>query len=228
MKKILCMMAALLMCLSLAMPAMAASDTFVPSIGYKDGPECEDAVLGGEYVGGCIVVSSIKQAKEKTTDIYQEERDLLLELYEKIETGAMKLPMENSGYVVRELVDVSFVKSGCVEDPHGHEEDLLEEGTTITVTFDLGVWANTHVQVLVYVDGQWVAPVRVVNNGNGTVTCEFENIGPVAFCVDPSVETESPKTGDTAGQGLWIWILLLGVSAAALVLLVKNRSKFIK
>lgn len=228
MKKIVCMWTVLLICLSMAVPAAAESDTFVPSITYKDGPEIVEVIVNGEQADGCVVVSSIKEAKEKTTDIYQEDRDLLLEIYEKLEEGAMELPLEDGSYVVRELVDVSFVKTRCVEAGHGHKEWLAQEDTTITVKFDLDIRTGAEVTVLVYLDGEWTPAERVVNNGDGTVTCEFEDICPVAFCVDPQVDEELPQTGTAIRQDLLLWILLLGISCVALGFLLVNWEKLVK
>lgn len=39
MKKVICLLIVLMLCLSMAAPAFAAEDDFVPSIGYKDGPK---------------------------------------------------------------------------------------------------------------------------------------------------------------------------------------------
>lgn len=59
MKKLVCMLAVLLVCLSLAGPAMAASNTFVPSITHKDGPDIAEVILDGQNAGGCVIVSSM-------------------------------------------------------------------------------------------------------------------------------------------------------------------------
>ena len=225
MKRFVSLLVALVLCLGMAVPAFAATDTFVPSIGYKDGPDVEDADLNGEDVGDCIVVSSIKQCKDQTTDIFQEDRDLLLDVYKQLEDGTMKLPLED-GYVVRELVDVSFRKSACIEKEHGHKEWLKEEGNTIKITFDLGIKKDTDVKVLVYLNGEWTPAKEVVNNGDKTITVEFEDICPVAFCVDADAEVEPPKTGDVMGTELLLWIVLMAVSCLAIVVLVANRRKF--
>lgn len=226
MRKVLCLFAAVLMCAMLVCPALAATDTFVPSIGYKDGPDIEDATMNGEEIDDCLVVSSLKQAEEKTTDISQEDRDLLLDVYEQLSNGSMELPLEHENYVIRELVDVSFEKSDCVDKDHGHKEWLAEEGNTITITFDLGVKDTTDVVVLVYVDGQWVSAESVVNNGDGTITCVLEDICPVAFVVDANAEEEPPKTGDQAGNDLLLWAVLMTASAAAIVVLSVQRRRY--
>lgn len=225
MRKLICLLTALLVCVSLACPASAAGDTFVHSISYKDGPEIEDAEMNGEDVEGCLVVSSITDAKNKSTDIYQEDRDLLLEVYDKLDDGSMKLPLENDEYVIRELVDVSFEKSGCVEPAHGHQEWLAQEGNTVTIKFDLGVAKATDVVVMVYVNGEWTPVESVENNGDGTVTCVFEDICPVAFCVEADSVDSAPQTGDAMNQNLILWIVLMAVSLVAIVILVVSRRK---
>ena len=60
---------AVLLCL--AIPAMAVEGSFVPSIDYKDGPEIEDAEIEDEDVVPCLVITSIPEAREKTTNIHQ-------------------------------------------------------------------------------------------------------------------------------------------------------------
>lgn len=224
MRKIMSLLVVLLLFVGLVYPALAAQSVFVPSISYKDGPDIVDAEADGKDVTGCLVVTTITGAREKTTDIYQEDRDLLLEVYEKLDNGSMKLPIAEN-YVVRELVDVSWQKTTCVEADHGHKQWLQQEDTTVSVTFDLGVGKSTDVVVMVYLDGQWVAAESVVNNGDGTVTVVFEDICPVAFCVKRSQQTEPPKTGDPAADNLPVYMVTLVISAVALVALLILRGK---
>lgn len=226
MRRIICLLGVLLVCGTLVCPAFAAANTFVPSISYKDGPDIEEAVLDGENVGGCVVVSSITDAKNKTTDISQEERDTLLDVYEQLSDGSMKLPCENDDYVIRELVDVSFRKTACVDAEHDHKEELAKAGTTITIDFDLGVAKTTEVVVMTYIDGEWAPIESVENNGDGTITCVFEQLCPVAFCVEADAEDAPPKTGDAAGKDLIFWGTLMAVSAAAVVVLPVCRRKY--
>lgn len=218
MKKIFSLIAVLVMCLAMVAPAVVSADTFVPSISYKDGPEVESAEMENEDVANCVVVTSVLAAQEKTTDIFQEDRDLLLEVYAKLADGSVKLPLAEY-YVIRELVDVSFKKVECIDPEHTHEDDLAEEGVTITIDFDLGVKASTEVVVLSYHDGEWAPIKSVVNNGDGTVTCEFEHFCPVAFCVQEGAESGPSQTGDAMAKTLYIWVAVLAVSLVALVVL---------
>lgn len=232
MKKVSCLALALTICLAMASPVFA--DTFVPSIGYKDGPDTidvalefieDDVVVEREEVGDCLIITSIIQAEEKTTDIYQEDRDLLLECYDKLSDGTMKLPLED-GYVIRELLDVNFKTTSCVESDHTHEEDLKNENSTVTAVFDLGVSKRAKVVVLSYHNGEWEPIKSVTNNGDGTVTCVFEHFCPVAFCVEENAAEDAVQTGDTAGADVLVWVTLMTVSAAAAaVLLVKGRKQ---
>lgn len=236
MKRLISILIVITFCLILACPAFAADDTFVPSISYKDGPEIIDGEMDGEDIKSCLIVTSIKGAIEKSTDIYQYDRDLLLSVYEQLENGTMTLPLDGPGtmartggvtkkyYVVRELVDVSFKKTPCREGEHVHKEWLGEEETTISITFDLGVSAETNVMVLTYIDGQWEFIESVTNNGDGTLTCVFEDICPVAFCVEKSSRDPS-ETGDIDREKLILWFVLMAVSTAAILILAVSRRK---
>lgn len=226
MRRMICLLGVLLVCATLVCPALAA-DTFVPSVSYKDGPKVKSADLGGTNVGDCVVVTSIAEAEDKSTDITQDARDLLLDVYKKLSDGSMKPPVD--GYVIRELVDVSFKQTSCVENAeHTHEEELAKDGTTITIKFDLGVAKSTKVVVMTYTNGTWEEIESVTNNGDGTVTCVFEHFCPVAFCVEQGAEVPPSQTGDEAGQNMFLWIGLMVVSLAAIVVLVvlgRKRAK---
>jgi hypothetical protein len=223
MKTMLKLMAAILVCLLLACPVLAAQSTFVPSISYKDGPDVEDAKLNDEDVETCLVITSIKQAQEQTTDIYQHERDLLLDIYQQLTKNDMQLPLDDD-YVVRELLDVSFRKEDCVEADHKKEELLSQPNVTLTVTFRMNIDTDTDLVVLVWVEDHWEKVEKVTINKDNTVTCEFETIGPVAFCVNTQDE-KPPQTGDALGARLLLWVLLMAVSLVAVIALLVNRRK---
>lgn len=173
------------------------------------------------------MVTTIKQAKDKSTDISQEDRDLLLDVYEQLEEGTMTLPVEEDGYVIRELVDVSFEYEDCRQiEEHGHKDQhLKEEGVTLTVTFDLGVGTFEDVIILVYVDGEWVPVESVKNNGNGTVTAIFEDICPVAFVVKEKGNVQAPTTGDAMGNQLMLVMGMMVLSAAGVVALLTAKAR---
>jgi hypothetical protein len=135
----------------------------------------------------------------------------------------MTLPIE-CNYEIRDLVDVSYKYEDCrTAEGHGNKpEELKEEGVTVTITFDMGLCPREVLEVYVYIDGQWVAVENVVNNGDGTLTVEFEDICPVAF-----VKTlcNAAPTGDAARNQLGIFIGLMVVSAAAIVVILCLKGK---
>jgi hypothetical protein len=223
MKKVICLLIVLMLCLSMAAPAFAAEDDFVPSIGYKDGPEIIKGEQDEKDVTDCLIVTTIKEAEEKSTDITQDDRDLLLDVYDKLMNDEMTLPIE-CDYEIRDLVDVSYKYEDCrTAEGHGNKpEELKEEGVTVTITFDMGLCPREVLEVYVYIDGQWVAVENVVNNGDGTLTVEFEDICPVAF-----VKTlcNAAPTGDAARNQLGIFIGLMVVSAAAIVVILCLKGK---
>lgn len=225
MKKFISLVLVLVLCLSLACPAFAAETTFVPSISYKDGPDADNAELKDENVGGCLVITSITEAKNKSTDITQDDRDLLLYVYDQLKSGDMKLPLENDEYVIRELVDVNFKEMACVNPGHQHEEVLEETEESITIVFNLGVAKDTNVVVMKYHEGAWENIKSVVNNGDGTVTCVFDHFCPVVFCVEADAADVPAQTGDAVGQNLMLWVVLMVASLAAVVVLLARRRK---
>lgn len=225
MKKMICLIAVLAIACTLFMPAFAAEGSFVPSISYKDGPEITAATMGDDDVASCLVVTSLKAATEKTTDISQEARDLLLDVYGKLVSGQMKLPMEED-YTIRELVDVSWKQSACVENPHSHAADLNVDGTSVTVSFALRAGSTDELKVFAYRNGQWDAVESVKIDEEGNVICVFEHFCPVAFCVKTEKGTDS--TGDISSRNLLLWMVLLAVSMSTIVVMSANRRKHMR
>ncbi len=221
MKRILSLIVALTLCVSM-LASFAYAEEFVPSIGDKDHPEIvpvEGDVIGqiiadGDQVvsdvdSGCLVVTPVSEANT-STEIPEDARDTLLEVYEELSNGSMELPYDSSldpdDMVIRDLFDLSFL---CEDHP-----EMLANGGILKITFDLGVAAGDTVVAMVYVDGEWIT-VELVNNGDGTVTCFFEQICPVAFSVK---QTETPpQTGDYSGNSILLWALLMVGSVVAFV-----------
>lgn len=231
MKRVLSLLVVLTLCLSMAIPAFAAENEFVSSIGYKEGPEIIKGEQDEKDVTDCLVVSTIKQATDKVTDITQYDRDLLLSVYDQLMNGSMTLPIEGR-YVIRDLVDVSYKYNDCrTKEGHGNKPEALKEvGKTLTITFDMGLDKDTELIVMTYIEnpktrtseGTWVPAESVVNNGDGTLTVVFEDICPVAFVTKLS---DSAPTGDAARNHLVLFAGLMAVSAAAIVVLVCLKAK---
>ena len=223
MKRAISLAIALVMIFAFACPAFAAGNDFVGSITYKDGPTLRSAIMEGERHDSCIVISSIAQAKAKSTDITQEERDLLLEVYEKLNDGSMD-PGLGDNYVIRELVDINFKYLACrqIAEHQPKIKELEKPGVTITLVLGLDIAANEDIIVKAYKDGQWV-DIKTTNNGDGTVTCEFEHFCPVAFCVNSDALQQGPVTGDNNQIFLWLGVMLAAAAGLVALLTVNRR-----
>lgn len=226
MKRVLVFFAVIAMVLSMCLPVAAE---FAPSVSDKPAPPVVDVpgpdgpALGAIYDGAgelldflyedCLVITPVSEI-EDAKDIPQAAKDLLLDLYNKLTSGEMKLPYEkydpdmNPGnMVIRDLFDISFL---CSE----HPELLAQPGNTMKLTFELGVAANVEVVTMVYVGGEW-KPVSTKNNGDGTVTCVFDSIGPVSFSVRSEAHAEKPgQTGDISTMP---WVITGSCALLALV-----------
>ncbi len=230
MKRTICLLTVLALCLCMSVTAFA--NEFVPSISYKDGAKIVRGEQDGKDVTDCLVVSTIKEAEDKVTDITQNDRDLLLEVYGKLMNGEMTLPLEKE-YVIRDMVDISYKYNDCrTQESHDNKHEALKEvGKTLTVVFDMDLAKDEKIIVLVYIEnekartaeGQWVPAEKVVNNGDGTLTVEFEDICPVAFVVEKTASI--PETGDPIRSSI-IWVgLALVVSAAGIITLIVLKAK---
>ena len=233
MNRVFAMILALVMCVALACPVFAAQEDFVPSITYKGEPELvpvkdpngEDAV-GTVYkvqaedqplsyiYDGCLVITSVANvdASEEIPDTAAEQ---LKEVYNALTSGEMKLPYDKvEGYAgqdmtILELLDVSWLCGADASD-HDHPTEVEPEGVVFDVTFRMGVSQFAKVVVMTYNNGQWNPIENVVNNGDGTVTCTFEHLCPVVFCVSQNYTDVPSQTGDASN----IWIKKLDVGYA--------------
>ncbi|MBE6959776.1 MAG: hypothetical protein E7448_03510 [Ruminococcaceae bacterium] len=228
MKKVVCLITAIMLCISLASFAFADADVeFVPSISYKGAPEVvgggtindPNGTSSGEVPMDHLLITPLAEA-ETSTKIPAEARDELLYVYDELNKGNMKLPysgeVDASKMIVRDLFDVSWI---CDD---GHKELVALPGVTVTLTFDIGIPANTDVVVMTYINGTWSEIVSVKNNGDGTITCVFEDFCPVAISV-PVPDGGSSDTGDKSN--ITLWVVLLAVSSVAVVAMVVLRRR---
>lgn len=228
MKRILAILVAAMLCVSCAVPALAAETTFTPSVTNKPAPDIVpgedpegDPIIGvlyddeGQIISyveePCLVVTPVSEA-DTSTEIPEDARQLLLDIYSKLTNGEMTLPyekydpdMNSSNMVIRDLFDASFL---CAD----HPELLAEDGYTLELTFDLGVKAGVEVVAMTYVDGEWSPIVSTKNNGDGTVTCVFDAICPIAFSVEAAAEPPV-QTGDVGNMSLWGLVAVIALVA---------------
>lgn len=239
MKKVICLVVAIVICVSLACPAWAAESGFVPSISYKTGPEivptqdeqgndvygilrdADGNILA--YLGhACLKITPVADALDEEVSLENEIRNRLLFVYNGLNDGTISVPYdgdtEKNTVAVRDLFDIIW---NCEE----HKAMFEQEGVTLDITFDLGIMEDVNICVMSYDEstGTWESIVKAVNNGDGTVTCTFSHFCVVAF----SMITATSVVEATAGGGATIWIVLFVLAAAAVaaILILKNKKK---
>ncbi len=222
MKKLISLLVVAVLLCSVVLPV--AADEFVPSISYKDSPE----VVGdpeitdkdnNEVTGAQVIITPVSEALETPEQERTEGEALLVELFDKLSNGDMKMTVSDGeggedNYVVRDLFDID-IDYGTQQPP---------EAVRVEITFDLGVKAGEEVAVMFF-DETWVAIENVNNNGDGTITVVFEKLGPVAFCIEDT--SQSAPTSDDLGQKLLPWTILTLLTAAAVVFMLISRRKVV-
>ncbi len=253
MKKLLTLLLAIVMMITFTLSVSGAE--FVESITNKGAPELVviDQLNGKDVVGfitdpngnkitteylDCLIITSISEALEDA-DVPEDIKNELIKVFEDLKKPGTKISdicpalteivKEKWGkdksaddLVVKDLFDVTDMCDDI-------SKFLPEEGSTLDLTFDIGINAGAFVAAMVYVDGQWVPVVDCVNNGDGTITVKFDQICPVAFLVpgdgsgNIDMSVVSPTTSDTSGIIVWSAVML--TSLIALVALVIYRKK---
>lgn len=250
MKRIATLVLAIVLMLTITMSATAAE--FVPSITNKGAPDFVviDKIDGKDLVGfitdgdgnklsdeflDCFDITSLYDALNNNPDIPDEIKEALKEAYEALNKSDSKISKvcpaidefvkefwgkdkSADDLVVKDLFDIT---EKC-DDAKTH----LVNGSTIDLTFDLGIGKNVFVAGMVFVDGKWQPVVNIKNNGDGTITVTFDKLCPVAFLV-PSTQlnssTVSPTTGDYTSAAIWGGVLLISIASVAVVLIYRRK-----
>lgn len=244
MRRMVCLITVLMMCMSLALPVYAAENSFVPSITYKPNPEIKTVKneAGEEYIGiirnangeiidyvghSCIQITPVAHIWDEEIEVPEEIDQLLSFIYQELSLNNMVIPYEDheagldpANMVIRDLLDLRWA---CEE----HREMVAEEGVVLELTFDLGVVADAQIFAMTYDEetGKWSPIVEAVNNGDGTVTCIFERLGAVEFSMPIAAATVAVDEAPSANVLPWIIVLVCAVVAAVVVVIVIAKKK---
>lgn len=228
MKKALSTLLAVAM-LAIPFSLTVSASNFVPSITAKAAPR-----MVTEAYMGKLLITPVSEA-ETSTEIPEDARDLLLEVYDVLsdpDTELASLSDELNEQVAEELGAGRNANALIVKDlfdvtvlDDELEESLEGEGTTIDVTFELNNIAGQYVVVMSYKDGEWAPIVETVNNGDNTITCTFEGFCPVAILVPAADEgITPPHTGIDTQMLVWAGVMAVSASLIVALVVVKRRS----
>ena len=245
MKKLICLAITLVLCMSQIMTAFATEDGFVPSITYKPNPEVVPVVDndGKEHTGvvlnasgeivdyvddDCLNVTPVAYIWDENMTGDEKIYTLLEYVYNKLNSGEMKIPYEKheanldpANMVIRDIFDARWT---CEE----HGAMIEEEGILFEITFDLGVVADAEIFVMTFDEDteEWDPIVKVVNNGDGTVTCTFEHLCVVEFSMPLGVvNVGSDAVQSSTNVFPWIIVLLIAVAGVMFIVIGKKKKK---
>ena len=201
MKKIAIVLMTLLLMTTSVMPVFAAGN-FVYSPPFTDTPILEDVEFTGDCDGGLVVTpysqldTLDEDSKTALNGAYMQIKDCddLGELFPFFKDGDKKI-------AVGELFDVDF--TNCKEH---------NEHNPFTVTL-LPSTVKRFVGVTAYVDGKWVKVDAKLDGNNVIITSDIYGPYAIVLSADDAGE-DNPQTGDTFP---WIYVVMMGVSAAGLV-----------
>lgn len=253
-KTISCILSVILICTCFVTSAFAVD--FVPSISAKPAPtfvsyglsDTGRTIIGlikdanGEEIGTaypeCLIITPVSEA-ETSTEIPADAKELLLAQYEYLCSGVSLSDVcaeldafakgelgesaDASDLIVKDLFDITSLCETL-------DEFLAVDGNTLEVTLRTPVSDGQAVIVISYSkeENKWEPIVSTVNNNDGTITCTFEHLCPVAIIVpsDADEDPELPPTGDT-NVTLWVFVMVasLGSIAVLAVSLKRRQSK---
>lgn len=252
-KKIFTMFLAIVLTVTMSIPAMAAE--FTPSVEGKPAPdvvtqtdsngnECAAIIYdanGNEVTGvpsGDLIITPVSaedapssEIKEKLMDAYEQLQSVssLTELSPDLETVIKEVStsLTVDDLVVRDMFDVSVTGT--------YADYLSQEGNSITIKFNLSADANSLAAVLHNIsDSMWetVPNDRITRNGDRTADVVFYELSPIAFLfdagklnIDPNAP-DSPQTGEPESHTIpWIAGSAIVVAIAAYGLFRKRSSQ---
>ena len=199
--------------------------------GWMDAEEALQGEKLSNVMQDCLLITPVSKVETQEA-LPDEAAEELKYVYEELSQGDMKLPYEKvedvkaEEMVILELLDLTWLCGTEVSD-HDHPTEVEPEGVVFDVTFKLGVSADAKVVVMTYKNGEWNPIAGVTNNGDGTVTCVFEHLCPVAISVEQAEKDaiDNTQTGDDANIGLWVGVMVVAlVGLLALVIVYRRQS----
>ena len=255
MKKLISLVLALVICMSAACTAFATA--YTASVEQKSAPAVMEiqneqgqtaiarlignvpeeimSLVSDEF----LVVTAVADA-ETSAHIPDASEEALMEVYKGLQEGTIQVPFAEldqekaDKLVVRDLFDVSWT------DVEGNDfsKHLENEDISLEMTFAMDVEADAVVYVMVYKNDTWNQIEQVTNNGDGTVTCVFNHLCPVAVIVEadeamevvnlPAQNTESAASAQPAeasGQNVTLWIVILAAAVVALAAVFAGKKR---
>ncbi|MCD7747520.1 MAG: hypothetical protein LUI61_04230 [Firmicutes bacterium] len=184
----------------------------------------------------------LSDAYDKLQDSYKElnEASSVTDVMTDLEETAKEELEENEQYVVSNLFDVTFAGTEAET-----VEKTLDNGGSVTLTFNVGVGKNDRFHIATKCHDVWVVlpSEQVKNNGDGTITVKFYEFCPIAVIevaevvesgdttdtdantTDANGGSSSPQTGDSIPLYAFGVVLFAGITGTIIIVLSKKNNK---
>lgn len=215
MKKVLAICLTLIMLVSISVPAFAEfvsspSGVRAPELieGKNESEDCDAMLVITAYADKHDLPEETRKKLEEAYDIIKKTGDLS-KLTEDVKDVADEAGVDVGNLAVSDMFDISSTDCGTHAD-HGHFDITLKPESL-----------KNFVCLLHYYNGEWrvVKDAKITQNGQHLEFTEDE-FSPFAIVV---ATEESPKTG--LDNSLWIYLIIMVVSAAALFFIWKKTRK---
>ena len=247
MKKIVGLLFAGILAWSISAPALALE--FTPSVENKLAPDVITqtdssgneivAIIydddGNELVGvpeGSVVITPVSLAAEASSEV----AEALASAYEQLVSVSSLSDLSSdleaavAEYSADLTVDDLVVRDLFDVDVTGiYAEYLSQDGTSITLRFNLSTDAEFLVAVLHNVEGNTWETVSFTRNDDYTADVTFYSLSPVAFLfdagtlsVDPDAP-DSPQTGEPVSYAAWFAVGGVAIVIAVTGVVAKKR-----
>lgn len=186
--------------------------------------------------------TKLEEANDKLQESYKElnEASSVTEVMTDLEEKAEEELGENEQYVVSDLFDITFAGTEAET-----VEKALDNGGSVTLTFNLGVGKDDIFHIATKCHDEWVVlpSEQVTNNGDGTVTVVFYEFCPIAVIqvaevvesgattgtgtdtTDATGGSSSPQTGDSIPLYAFGVVLFAGITGTIIIVLSKKNNK---
>ena len=179
-KKFFAVFFAMVMVLSLAVPAFAATGAYVPSVKGTD-----DVKIGEAKDSSGATVSVSLTTYTDRSSLSEEAAAVMDEAYDKLTKEGIVLDLPD-GVTTADLSTIAFFDISTD----------AEVSFPLTIKLDIDVSGMDYVQVIHYVDGKWQAEETTVND-DGTISVTVNSLSPfgVVAKVGGHTDATSPQTG---------------------------------
>ncbi len=220
MKKILSVVLALFIFMSMGLTVFAAPGTFLESPSNNPAPELTEATNESEDCTADVVITGYSDRENLSDELRKQLDDAygsiasatdLTKLNDDLAKIAKDKNIPGSSLAVSELFDMHYIDCET-HDEHGNFIITLKPETL-----------KNFVGLMQYINGEWklVKNAKVINGNQ--LSFKVKDLSAMAIVVNPDADKPSTQTGDNSK--IIIYIVIMAISAAAIAIIMVRSKK---